>query len=719
MINFCSSISQRKFVTVPFLRSVFTASHFGQAKRHHLPSLINHSKSSSIARGTKGFGSLTINPQMIASSGTNAQATKAAADSRLADVRKCMGALDGGKGVAAFIVPTEDPHMSEYSPSCFTRREFISRFTGTAGTAVITTDKALLWTDGRYYLQASQELGPEWTLMKAGSPGCPEIEDWLADNLQEGSRVGIDPFVHTLDSVKKLKGKLEPAGLHMVPLLHDINPVDQAWGSSRPELPQDAVRVHAMEWAGESVSDKLCRMRTKIQEAQADVLLVTMLDEVAWLYNLRGNDVECNPVFLSYAVVSVEGPAKLYVDAAKITQAVSDHLKSSGVEVVPYDSMMSDVISMVTAGKTLWVDPGKVSYAIIQAANEAAEEMKGREISGRKRGRKHDDHTAPYATQNGITKGKKAVLEMASPVVTAKALKNDAELAGMREAHLRDAVALCDFFAYLEDTVGAGLQLTEVQIDAELTARRAAQPGFVGLSFATIAGAGPNGAIIHYRAKEGTCRTVDSSTLLLLDSGAQYECGTTDITRTLHLGSPSKREKMAYTRVLQGHIALDMAVFPEGTPGCALDTLARLPLWKEGLNYRHGTGHGVGAALNVHEGPQSISPRFHITTPLAARMICSNEPGYYEDGGFGIRIENLVVVKEVTTANRFGGLASLGFERLTMVPIQTKMMDKSLMTAEEVNWVNAYHEQVFKEVSPRLANIPRALEWLMVNTKPF
>lgn len=664
-------------------------------------------------RGTKGFGPLSTSAPMVAEQSGAAAAPAPEPDSRLAAVRRHMAAVDGGKGVHAFIVPTEDPHMSEYSPDCYMRREYVSRFTGTAGTVVVTTDKALLWTDGRYYLQASQQLGPEWTLMKAGSPGCPDIEDWLADQLPEGARIGIDPFLHTVDAVRKLQRKIEPAGKQLVPLLHDPNPVDSAWGSERPAAPKDPLRLHPEQWAGESVQEKMARMRKQMLESKADALLVTALDEVAWLLNLRGSDVQCNPVFLSYCLVPLEGTARLYVDPSKVPKEVEDRLKASSVEVVPYERLASDVAALAADGLSLWVDTSKVSYAVYQAAKEAADANKA---NPKKRARTASDSSSSSGAPGA---SRKLLVELPSPVNAAKAVKNDAEMSGMREAHLRDGVALSHFFAFLEDHIAAGGKLTEVQVDEELTARRAAQPGFIGPSFSTIAGAGPNGAVIHYRAHPDTCRTVDGDTLLLLDSGGQYDCGTTDITRTLHLGTPSERHKMAYTRVLQGHIALDRATFPEGTPGCALDVLARLPLWSEGLNYRHGTGHGVGAALNVHEGPQSISSRFHITYGLQARMICSNEPGYYEDGAFGVRIENLVSIKEVETANRFGGIPYLGFDCLTLVPIQTKMVDAALMTSAEVAWLDSYHAQVWREISPRLEGSPRALEWLRANTRPL
>eukprot|EP00878_Enallax_costatus_P008513 GHUV01008900.1.p1 GENE.GHUV01008900.1~~GHUV01008900.1.p1 ORF type:complete len:383 (+),score=74.73 GHUV01008900.1:673-1821(+) len=349
--------------------------------------------------------------------------------------------------------------------------------------------------------------------------------------------------------------------------------------------------------------------------------------------------------------------------------------------------------------------PRQVSYAVYQAAEEAA-------ASG-PRGKKRTAEDALISGNN------KAVIDLSSPIVAAKAIKSEAELAGMREAHLRDSVAICDFLQWIEQKVGSGATLTEVEVDLELTGRRKQQQGFVEPSFPTIAGANGNGAIIHYRAQQETCKTVDGNTLLLIDSGGQYDCGTTDITRTVHFGTPTAHQKRCYTRVLQGHIALSQAVFPEGTPGSAIDALARLPLWSDGLNYRHGTGHGVGAALNVHEGPQSISTRYWITTPLQVGMICSNEPGYYEDGSFGIRVENLLVIKEADTEFRFGGSTFMAFEDLTLVPIQTKMIEPALLTPLEEQWLDGYHRKVWEAVSPRLQDKPETLDWLKRNTAPL
>lgn len=626
-------------------------------------------------------------------------------DPRLARLRAAMSRADGGKGVTAYIIPTEDPHMSEYPPDTFKRREYISNFTGSAGTALVTLDKALLWTDGRYYLQAESELGADWTLMRGGSGTCPELDDWLASNLPEGARVGLDPFCHTVESLNKLKAKLEARGLEVVPLLADGNLVDAAWGPERPGLPEAPMRVHDLQWAGQNIQQKLTEVRQQLAGAKAECFLASTLDEVAWLYNLRGSDVPYNPVFVSYALVSMTD-AVLYTNPAKVTPPVAAQLKEGGVVVRPYEQLVADIKAKAASGTKIAMDLSRISYAVYQAAEESA--------AAGSRGRKR---TADDAVKSGPAVH--AVVDLSSPIVHAKAIKNAAELAGMREAHLRDAVAICDFLNWLENKIVSGGTLTEVEVDLELTGRRRKQQGFIEPSFPTIAGANGNGAIIHYRAQEGSCKTVDGNTLLLIDSGGQYDCGTTDITRTFHFGTPTAHQKRAYTRVLQGHIKLSQAVFPEGTPGSALDALARLPLWSDGLNYRHGTGHGVGAALNVHEGPQSISTRYWITTPLEVGMICSNEPGYYEDGSFGIRVENLLTIEEAGTEFRFGGATFMCFKDLTLVPIQTKMINPDLLTQQDEEWMDNYHKQVLEAVSPRLQDKPEVLAWLQRNTAPL
>lgn len=645
-----------------------------------------------------------------------AMETGSATDPKLTKLRDLFAksALFGGAQVDAFIVPSEDPHMSEYPPECDARRAYISGFDGSAGTAVVTSTAAALWTDGRYFLQAEAQLGREWTLMRAGTPGVPEIHDWLISVTEPGANVGIDPRLHTIDSAERLKRELEAAGRVLVPLQISStvsqNPVDIVWGDDRPAPPAAPLRIHPLAWAGASVSDKLEQVRREMGAAGAGALAVTMLDEVAWLLNLRGSDVPYNPVFVSYVIVTKQGAA-LYVDANKIGPEVATHLKEAGVEVKPYESAFDDVSDLAAKGTILWMDPTKVSYAMQMAASSKNPTKTNQPTRKRvKTGEKEAEGTPSGGP----------VCRKPSPISVAKAIKNSVELEGMREAHVRDGVALVKFFHWLDaqfSSQDSSQTITECDVDAKLTGFRAQQPGFIEPSFPTIAGSGPNGAIIHYRPMPGSCRAVDTRSVLLVDSGGQYDCGTTDVTRTIHLGTPTDHQRAAFTAVLKGHIALDTAVWPEGTPGCALDTLARMHLWKMGLNYRHGTGHGVGAALNVHEGPQSISARFGNTQPLLPDMICSNEPGYYEDGAFGIRIENLFVIVEAPTPFRFGGQSYYTCSRLTVCPLQKKMIDISVLSPDEVEWVNDYHKQVYDTLAPRLQG--EELAWLAEATSPL
>lgn len=591
------------------------------------------------------------------------------------------------------------------------RRAYISGFTGSAGTAVVTKDLAALWTDGRYFLQAENQLGSDWQLMRAGTPGTPSYGEWLRDQLDPGSNVAIDPFLFSSEAAGELKRCLLEKDHNLI-FLHSPNLVDDVWGEMRPNSPTSLLRVHDINFAGVDVVTKLQNLRKDLGLAGATAIIVTMLDEIAWLFNLRGNDVPHNPVAYAYAVVELE-TATLFTDLSKITDEVSLHLKEAQVSVKSYSSVLSYLERLASNGCKLWLDPSRVSVAIINTFEAACSEYYKKCKKSKKSGQAEK---GPSNSESQHESDGPAALQRTSPVALAKAKKNVAELDGMRQAHLRDAAALVEFLAWLENTIIAERrELTEVEVAEVLLEFRAKQSGFLDTSFDTISGSGPNGAIIHYRAEPESCRIVDDKHILLLDSGAQYKDGTTDVTRTVHFGTPTARQKECYTRVLQGHIAVDKAVFPEGTPGFVLDVLARASLWKIGLDYRHGTGHGVGAALNVHEGPQSISARFGNMTGLEAGMIVSNEPGYYEDRSFGIRIENLLVVHEVETANRFGGVTYLGFEKITFVPIQKNLMDLALLSQEEIDWVNNYHQQVWEKVSPLVEG--NALTWLKQNTR--
>ncbi|KAI3900745.1 hypothetical protein MKW92_036320 [Papaver armeniacum] len=613
-----------------------------------------------------------------------------------------------GIGIDAYIIPSQDAHQSEFIAECFSRRAYISGFTGSAGTAVVTRDKAALWTDGRYFLQAEKQLSPSWILMRAGNYGVPTTTEWLNDVLDPGCRVGIDPFLFSSNEAEEIKEEISKHNHELVPL-YDINLVDQIWKESRPKPPMEPIRVHEIRYAGVHVSSKLSNLRSDLIEAGCSAIVITMLDEIAWLLNLRGNDIPHSPVMYAYLIVEIDG-AKLFVDNSKVTPDVLAHLKSSGVELRPYDSILSEIESLASQGRQLWMDTSRVNAAIVSTyrfgKNRASTDS---DYKGKVRADRHDKSDGHIGRPTGLCK--------VSPITLAKAVKNYAELQGMRNSHLRDAAALTQFWSWLEEEIHKGVVLTEVEVSDKLLEFRAKQDGFLDTSFDTISGSGANGAIIHYKPEPESCDVVDAKKLFLLDSGGQYIDGTTDITRTVHFGEPTTRQKECFTRVLQGHIAVDQAVFPENTPGFVLDALARSALWKVGLDYRHGTGHGVGAALNVHEGPQSISFRFGNMTPLQKGMVVSNEPGYYEDHSFGIRIENLLVVKEINTPNHFGGIGYLGFENITFVPIQAKLVDLSLMSAADVDWLNDYHSQVWKKVSPLVEGA--ASKWLWDNTQPL
>ncbi|KQK20407.1 probable Xaa-Pro aminopeptidase P [Brachypodium distachyon] len=633
-------------------------------------------------------------------------------DSKLGAIRRLFVRPD--IAIDAYIVPSQDAHQSEFIAECFMRRTYLTGFTGSAGTAVVTKNNAAFWTDGRYFLQAEKELSHEWTLMRSGNHGVPTTIEWLNDVLPSGCRIGIDPFLFSFDAAEELKDAIANKN-HELIMISDFNLVDEIWGESRPEPPKEPVRVHDIKYAGIDVPSKLSYVRSELAENGCESVVISMLDEIAWLLNMRGSDVPHSPVFYSYLIVEMS-TATLFVDRNKVSEDVLEHLEKAGVTLKPYNAILSSVERLAEKGAKLWLDSSSVNAAIASVFRSSCDRYRKKTgKTGRQIGKdtSSDELTSKSHVQNGALNG----LYKVSPVTLAKSIKNNAEIRGMKNSHLRDAAALAEFWCWLEEEVRKTVALTEVQVAEKLLEFRQKQDGFIETSFDTISGYGANGAIIHYRPTPDSCSSVGSDNLFLLDSGAQYIDGTTDITRTVHFGEPSQRQKECFTRVLQGHIALDQAVFPERTPGFVLDVLARSSLWKIGLDYRHGTGHGVGAALNVHEGPQSISYRYGNLTALQKGMIVSNEPGYYEDNSFGIRIENLVLVKEVNLANSFGGISYLGFEKLTFVPIQSNLIDLSLLSPSEINWVNEYHEQVWEKVSPMLSGDPR--DWLWKNTRPL
>ncbi|KAK5631877.1 hypothetical protein RRF57_007591 [Xylaria bambusicola] len=609
---------------------------------------------------------------------------------RLTELRQLMK----DRKVDVYIVPSEDSHSSEYIAPCDARRAFISGFTGSAGCAVITHDKAALATDGRYFNQASKQLDDNWLLLKQGIQDVPTWQEWTAEQAEGGKAVAVDPTLLTSGGAEKLSEKIQKSGGKELEAVAE-NLVDLVWGSDRPSRPSEPVIVLDQKFAGKDVKTKLEELRQELEKKKSLAFVISMLDEIAWLFNLRGNDIPYNPVFFSYAVVTPE-QATLYIDSSKLSSECQTFLEQNKVVVKPYQDIFSDVTAL-----------GQVAKA---KKAETSQSRKKFLISNK----------ASWALKRALG-GDDFVEEARSPLADAKAIKNETELEGMRACHIRDGAALIEYFAWLEDQlVVQKATIDEVEGADKLEAYRAKQDNFVGLSFDTISSTGPNAAVIHYKPEKGSCSIIDPNAIYLCDSGAQYLDGTTDTTRTLHFGTPTEREIEAYTLVLKGNIALDTTVFPKSTTGFAIDAMARQFLWKQGLDYRHGTGHGVGSFLNVHEGPIGIGTRAqYFEVPLAPGNVISNEPGFYEDGSFGIRIENVIMVKEVQTKFKFGDKPFLGFEHVTMVPYCRKLIDPSLLTAEEKQWLNDYNASIFEKTKGFFEKDELTLAWLKKETQPF
>ncbi len=574
-------------------------------------------------------------------------------------------------GLQAAIIPQADPHMSEYLAEHWQLRRWLSGFSGSAGTVVVTADRAMLWTDSRYFLQAAQELdGTGIELMKDGLPETPSIAQWLCANLTAGSKVGIDGMLFSVSEARTLRADLELFGIELDPFF-DV--ADTIW-TDRPALPSDKLFIHAPEYAGEEVPSKLARIMERVAAAPADATFISALDEIAWTLNIRCRDVHHNPVATGFLYIDANG-AKLLVDPAKMTAEVEAYLKAAAVDTLPYADVKAFLASLPSDVKVL-VEPGRTAIEIFNILGERA-----------------------YCGQ--------------SAVAMLKACKNDTQVEGIRHAMERDGAALVRAFMELEQLMDSDATVTELDVDALLLKHRSRSDMFFDTSFGTIAGYGPHGAIVHYSADEASNATLHKSSLLLVDSGAQYYDGTTDITRTVALGQPTDRERHDFTLVMKGHIALGTAIVPEGTCGMQLDALARQFLWKEGLSYLHGTGHGVGHFLNVHEGPQSIRLNY-MPAPLTPGMITSNEPGLYREGVHGIRCENLVLtVKAMTT--EFGNFYK--FETLTLFPFDLRLFDTTLMTDAEIQWINDYHREVRERLSPLLDEAERL--WLEAKTAPL
>lgn len=573
------------------------------------------------------------------------------------------------KKLDAFIIPSNDPHMSEYTPAHWQCRQWISGFNGSAGTAVVTLEKAALWTDSRYFLAAGQQLeGTPFTLMKDGLSDTPSIGTWLTETLSENAKAGIDGSLCTPAMQKMLESELSPRGIS-AELCED--PFNEVW-NNRPELPTDKIEVHPLKYAGESAADKIHRLLGKARENGCDAMLLTALDEIAWTLNLRGNDVECNPVFVSYLLLS-DRQNVLFVNPAKVSDEVREHLSLSGVETMPYTAV-ADAVKNLHACRTMISN--KANCAIKSLFNDGE------------------------------------CVIMPSIAEEMKAVKNSAEIAGFHSAMLRDGVAMVTFLSRLKSEVKKGI--TEMGVDRLLTSLRAEQELYRGLSFATIAAYGAHGAIVHYEADEHSDVKLEPHGFILIDSGAQYSDGTTDITRTISLGNPTEEEKKIYTLVLKGHIALSKCVFPDGASGTQIDCAARYAMWQHFLNYGHGTGHGVGSYLNVHEGPHQIRMNY-MPAPLRAGMTVTDEPGIYCEGKFGVRTENTLLIVPAGES-QFGKF--LKFEPLTLCPIDTAPIDLGLMTDKELQWLNDYHETVRQRLTPLIKD-GAVKEWLADATKPI
>lgn len=566
--------------------------------------------------------------------------------------------------IQAFIIPSTDPHLSEYVAPHWQSREWISGFTGSAGTVVVTAKDAGLWTDSRYFLQAARQLeGTCITLYKEMLPETPNIPEFLSAHLQEGDCVGIDGKMFSAEEVEHLQKELKKSGIRIKSI---ADPMQLLW-TDRPAMPLAPAFVYDTKYAGMSFTEKLPAVRQAMEAAGADSLLLSALDEIAWLLNIRGNDVHCNPVVVSYLLIEKD-KVNYFVQPQKVTPELAEYFSANGISVHPYEEI-GHYLNSFNAHSIL-MNPAKTNYAIYSAIRPGC-----------------------------------LIINGASPVALLKAIRNKQEIAGIHAAMQRDGVALVKFLKWLDEAVPAGKE-TEISVDKKLHTFRAAQPLYMGESFDTIAGYKEHGAIVHYEATPETDVTLKPEGFLLLDSGAQYLDGTTDITRTIALGPLTEEEKTDYTLILKGHIALAMAVFPEGTRGAQLDVLARMPIWKERMNYLHGTGHGVGHFLNVHEGPQSIRMNENPVV-LQPGMVTSNEPGVYKAGSHGIRTENLVLTAPAGEG-MFGKY--LKFETLTLCPICRKGIIKELLTAEEIGWLNDYHRTVYEKLSPDLNNDER--EWL-------
>lgn len=588
---------------------------------------------------------------------------------RLARLRELMKR----EHLSAFIFPSTDAHQSEYVADHWRGREWISGFNGSAGTAVVTMKSAALWTDSRYFLAAEEQLeGTEYQLMRLKMEGTPTIAEWLGKELQDvqSPEVGLDGMVNSYNYVKDLSYSLRKLG--GITLRTNLDPLEQIW-ENRPSLPANPVEIQPLEYAGETLASKVARIRKSLRELHADGMLVSALDDIAWTLNLRGTDVHCNPVFVSYLLIESD-KVSLFVDDNKLSPEVKQYLQDNQVSLYNYNKVEKCLESY--SEYNILLDGDETSYYLWKT-------VKCQEI-----------------------------VAAASPIPAMKAVKNKAEIEGYRSAMLKDGVAMVKFLKWLKPAVEAGGQ-TEISIDEKLTSLRAEQKLFRDISFDTIAGYAQHGAIVHYEATPETDVVLKPEGLILIDSGAQYQDGTTDITRTIALGAVSEEMKHVYTLVLKAHIQLELVKFPDGASGTQLDAVGRECMWREGYNFLHGTGHGVGSYLCVHEGPHQIRMEW-MPTPLRAGMTLTDEPGLYLAGKFGVRIENTVLISDYMSTE-FGKF--LQIEPLTLCPIDTTPIDVDMLLPEEIDWLNAYHHSVYEKLSPFLDEEEKI--WLENATKPI
>lgn len=572
--------------------------------------------------------------------------------------------------LSAFIFPSTDPHYSEYPPEHWKIREWISGFNGSAGTAVVTLNDAALWTDSRYFLAAAEQLkDTPFRLMKECVTGTPSITQWLANVLPAGSVIGIDGWCSSAEEVQRLSKELEQNNLHLV---ISENPSDTLW-TSRPSLPESPVRIQPLEYAGRDINEKLILIRHAMSEQDAEGLILTALDEIAWTLNLRGTDVHCTPVFVAYVFITTDS-CTLYIDKIKLTPEVSSYLKDFGITIKAYNDIAHDLT--LFNGKHILLDRKIINCALFKSIPQVC-----------------------------------GIIDAQSPVAMLKAVKHPAEVEGYHRAMLRDGVAMVKFLKWLKPAVQAGGQ-TELSISQKLEALRSEQPLFCENSFDTIAGYAEHGAIVHYEPTPESDMPLRPEGLLLLDSGAQYQDGTTDITRTIALGPVNDEARQDYTLVLKGHISLARVKFPQGSSGTQLDICARYAMWQNGINYLHGTGHGVGSCLCVHEGPHQLRMNY-MPAPLLPYMTLTNEPGIYKTGKHGVRIENTQLIIPYCQGE-FGPF--LQFEPLTLCPIDTEPIKWEMLDRSEIEWLDSYHKYVYDKLSPLLDESHR--EWLAEATRP-